>query len=239
MSERILVVDDNPDTAQYTRVMLERQRYDVEVAGSGREALDRAAIKRPDLMLLDLLMPGLDGFAVLQALKSSRLLSRIPVVVFSARRARADVARAIEEGAADYVAKPIDADVLVAKVRSVLQQTSQTQEPEGEAVRFAECAVNEPGHLAIPGDVDAVSEHGVLFFTRVGFDPGQTIELSTPLFERLGIRSPLARIASRTPEARDGRPGFLYWMELVGLPEADRQRLRRHVLLAANDPFRS
>jgi CheY-like chemotaxis protein len=239
MPERILVVDDNPDTAQYARVMLERQRYDVEVAASGREALDRAAIKRPDLMLLDLLMPGLDGFAVLQALKSSHLLSQIPVVVFSAKRARADVARAIERGAADYVAKPIDADVLVAKVRSVLHQASKAPEPDEDAGRFAECAVSEAGHITIPGDVDALSENGVLFFARVCFEPGQTIELTMPLLERSGIRSPLARIISRTPEARDGRPGFLYRLELVGLPEAERKRLRRHVLTAGNDPFRS
>lgn len=238
MPERILVVDDNPDTAHYARAMLERQRYDVEVAGSGREALDRAAIKPPDLVLLDLLMPGFDGFAVLQALKSSRLLSEIPVVVFSAKRARADVARAVEGGAVDYVAKPIDADVLVAKVRSVLRGRSKAEEPETDAIRFAERAVSEEGHLTIPGDVDAVSENDVVFFTRVCFEPGQTVELSTPLFERLGIGSPLARIVSKSPEARDGRPGFVYRIELVGVPEAQRQRLRRHALVTGNDPFR-
>jgi len=228
MSKRILLVDDNPDTARYARMILNRQRYDVEVATSGRQALDMAGASQPNLVLLDLRMPGLDGFAVLQVLKSSPTLKKIPVVVLSGKRKREDVARAIREGAADYVTKPIDEDVLLTKIRSVLQVEDGTEEPEEDSSRFAQRVVNEEGTVTIQGQVEVASENEVLFFMQIRLEPKQSVELSMPLFAQLGIEHPLARIVSRSPGERDGHPGFFYCMELVGLPEADRQRLRKH-----------
>jgi CheY-like chemotaxis protein len=115
---RVLVVDDEPDVLLMLRMSLEDEGYDVVLAPDGQAGLERLAEHRPDLVLLDLMMPVLDGWAVLE--RKKRDGDDTPVLVLSAKSDPADIDRALALGAVDYVGKPFDLDRLMALVASVL-----------------------------------------------------------------------------------------------------------------------
>jgi two-component system, OmpR family, KDP operon response regulator KdpE len=119
MSGRILVVDDEAEIRRALRTGLGYQGYDVQAVASGEEALERAATWRPDVVLLDLGLPGLDGFEVLSRM---RRLGRTAVIVVSVMPGQKDKVRALDLGADDYVTKPFGMDELLARIRAVLRR---------------------------------------------------------------------------------------------------------------------
>jgi DNA-binding response OmpR family regulator len=108
INARILVVDDDRVIQQLLKVNLELEGYAVEVADDGEEALAQFELFRPDLVLLDIMMPKLDGWEVCRRLKSDPDSARVPIVLLSARAQEADVQRGTELGVAAYVTKPFD-----------------------------------------------------------------------------------------------------------------------------------
>ena len=118
MTVRILVVDDEPDVLLMLRMSLEDEGYEVVLAPDGQAGLERIAEQRPDLVLLDLMMPVLDGWAVLE--RKRRDGDDTPVVVLSAKSDPDDIDKALALGAVDYVGKPFDLDRLMALVASLL-----------------------------------------------------------------------------------------------------------------------
>ena len=119
MVERVLVVDDDETIRRTLRINLRARGYEVEVVGSGRDALSTLEDAPPDLVILDLGLPDLDGVEVLSVLRRT---SRVPVVVLSARHQSDDKVEALDEGADDYVTKPFGMDELMARVRSALRR---------------------------------------------------------------------------------------------------------------------
>jgi DNA-binding response OmpR family regulator len=119
---RILVAEDNPITAEMISVRLASAGHEVMVATDGRQTLERAASGNPDLILLDVMMPELDGFQVLQELRRDPLLGAIPVVMVSARSQEHDILLALSMGAEDYVTKPFSFRELLARVDRVLSE---------------------------------------------------------------------------------------------------------------------
>jgi CheY-like chemotaxis protein len=116
MNHRILVVDDEPDVQQFLRLVLEGAGYAVECAGDGQEAIRKIALECPDLVVLDIMMPVMDGWAVLAWLRGRGAPPPV-VVVLSALE---DGARALEEGAAEYLAKPFRVEQLLAVCSRIL-----------------------------------------------------------------------------------------------------------------------
>lgn len=104
----ILYAEDDPEQIQMMRMYLEKKNFTLVEATDGREAVDKIKALQPDLILLDLLMPRLDGFGVMRAIKSSPHTARIPIIVLSAWPTRSNRRRAAEGGAADFVAKPYE-----------------------------------------------------------------------------------------------------------------------------------
>jgi two-component system KDP operon response regulator KdpE len=119
MSGRILVVDDEVEIRRALRTGLGYQGYDVQAVASGEEALERMAAWRPDVVLLDLGLPGADGFEVLSRM---RRLGRAAVIVVSVMPGEKDKVRALDLGADDYVTKPFGMDELLARIRAVLRR---------------------------------------------------------------------------------------------------------------------
>jgi diguanylate cyclase (GGDEF)-like protein len=128
MSERILVVDDDPDILQFVRLNLELDGFEVELAGGGGEALERASASPPDLMLLDVMMPEIDGLTVLRRLRSDPATANIPVIVLTARSLAEDRVKGLDLGADDYITKPFDLEELIARVRTVLRRSQQMRD---------------------------------------------------------------------------------------------------------------
>ena len=127
MGAKLLVVDDEPRTAQITAELLRRAGYAVDVAISGTEALERVRLDSPDLMLLDYEMPDMEAPEVLDSLRSGADRVPFPVIILTgARSAPGDQVLGIERGAADYIVKGTDRQVLLARVRGALRERAPT-----------------------------------------------------------------------------------------------------------------
>ena len=119
---RVLVVDDDPNVAEVVGRYLEREGFEVELLGDGQLGLERALAEPPDVLILDLMLPGLDGLEVCRRL---RALAPVPVIMLTAKGDEADRVLGLELGADDYVAKPFSPRELVARVRGVLRRTAK------------------------------------------------------------------------------------------------------------------
>jgi DNA-binding response OmpR family regulator len=116
----VLVADDDPDILALVRFRLERDGYEVLSAPDGETALDRALARPPDLALLDVMMPRLDGYEVTRRLRAHGPTTTIPIILLTARVQEHDVARGFEAGADDYVTKPFSPQVLGERVQAAL-----------------------------------------------------------------------------------------------------------------------
>jgi adenylate cyclase len=117
----ILVVDDVPDNVQIVQLRLESQSYGVITAGDGAEALEKVRSELPDLILLDVMMPGIDGIETVKRLKADPSLPFIPVILLTARSDTKEVIAGLDSGADDYLTKPFDHGALLARVRAMLR----------------------------------------------------------------------------------------------------------------------
>lgn len=120
----VLVVDDEPDLLELVQYNLAAAGYDVTCVGSGEEALAAVGSVRPELVILDVLLPGMDGLDVCKTLKGDAQTSAIPIVMLTARGEEADIVTGLEVGADDYLAKPFSPRELLARIKAVLRRNS-------------------------------------------------------------------------------------------------------------------
>ncbi|KPJ69875.1 hypothetical protein AMJ44_02100 [candidate division WOR-1 bacterium DG_54_3] len=123
-TKKILVVDDEPDVASLLTLMLKSQGYNVIAAGDGQEALEKARAEVPDLIVLDIMLPKLDGYKVARMLKFDEKFSHIPIIMLTAKIQEKDRKTGLEMGADAYVTKPFDTMQLLEKVKEVLSEKS-------------------------------------------------------------------------------------------------------------------
>jgi len=119
MSSSVLLVDDDLETLELVGTVLERNGYTILAARSGAKALEIAHKEIPDLILLDVMMPGMDGYEVLNRLKGDEATATIPVVIFSARNQIDDQLQGLEAGAEDYIPKPVQVQDLVKSLEKI------------------------------------------------------------------------------------------------------------------------
>jgi two-component system OmpR family response regulator len=140
--EKILVIEDEPDIAEVLQYNLEKEGFDVETARRGDTGFDAVRRDNPDLILLDLMLPGIDGLELTRMLKRDPLTSRLPIVMLTARGEEVDRIIGLEMGADDYIAKPFSPRELIARVTAVLRRTQALpprQKPPGaDRIRFGE-----------------------------------------------------------------------------------------------------
>jgi two-component system, OmpR family, alkaline phosphatase synthesis response regulator PhoP len=140
VSKHVLVVDDEPKIAAIARDYLERAGYRVTVAGSGPDALASARTRQPDLVVLDLGLPGLDGLDVTRALRKR---SNVPIIMLTARVEESDKLVGLELGADDYVTKPFSPKELVARVRAVFRRVEAAAAP-ADVIRAGDVTLDRP-----------------------------------------------------------------------------------------------
>ncbi|RLF34747.1 MAG: response regulator [Thermoplasmata archaeon] len=121
MSRKILVVDDDPGVVELLRFIFSSNQHQVITAKDGRQALEKAKIEKPDVIFLDIVMPEMDGIETLQKLKSHRETSSIPVIMITGQQQITDIERCFSEGAADYILKPFDKNLVLKKLEDVLK----------------------------------------------------------------------------------------------------------------------
>jgi len=125
---RILVVDDDVDIARFVEMNLAMEGFDVIVAHDGEEALDLVSQRSPDLVILDLMLPVMDGIEVVKRLRADAMTSALPIIMLTAKGQTADKVLGLTEGADDYIVKPFDTFELVARVRSTLRRNQEFRE---------------------------------------------------------------------------------------------------------------
>ncbi len=141
---RLLVVDDEPDIVELLTASLRFAGFEVESAATGAEALAVAAAFRPDLIILDVMMPDLDGFAVLTRLRQEG--QRVPVVFLTARDATEDKVRGLTNGADDYVTKPFSLSEMIARIGAVLRRASGEMDEAASRLTFADLELDADTH---------------------------------------------------------------------------------------------
>lgn len=147
--QRILVVDDDASVTSLLKRGLSYEGYAVDIAGSGAAGLALAREHAPDLVILDIMMPGIDGLEVLRRLRAGD--ARLPVIMLTAKDAPSDQVQGLEIGADDYVVKPFSFEVLLARVRALLRRW-QTNHPL--QLRFADLVFDTAGHRVWRGEHD-------------------------------------------------------------------------------------
>lgn len=157
---RILVVDDDPTVTSVLKRGLAFEGYGVDVASSGQQAISMARDKAPELVILDVMMPGMDGFEVLARLRNAE--PNLPVLMLTARDGPDDQVKGLESGADDYVVKPFSFAILAARVKALLRR-SETEHPD--VLRFSDLSLDTGTKRAGRGtrDIDLTStEYEVL-----------------------------------------------------------------------------
>jgi two-component system alkaline phosphatase synthesis response regulator PhoP len=163
---RVFVIDDEPDILELVRYNLAQHGYEVAGARSGEEALVQMRSRPPDLVILDLMLPGLDGLEVCKALKRDQRTAAIPILMLTARGEEADIVTGLELGADDYLTKPFSPRVLLARIKAVLRRQRRTPVAE-DAILTRGPLVIHPGRHEVFVDEQPVlltpTEFGTLY----------------------------------------------------------------------------
>lgn len=155
MADSILVVDDDEDIVRVIRVNLQLEGYEVEVAHDGQEALDKALDSPPDLVLLDIMMPRMDGLTALKRMRSHPSLASTSIVLLTARGLTEDRVNGLELGADDYITKPFDVVEMLARVKAVLRRA--------KSARDTSPLTGLPGNFRIGQEIEDRIEAGAPF----------------------------------------------------------------------------
>jgi two-component system KDP operon response regulator KdpE len=144
---RVLLVDDEPRILRFLEIKLKALGYEVLTAGGGLEALEQAQAQEPDMVVLDVIMPGMDGF---ETLKQIRAFSSVPVIILSAKEGNTDKIRGLELGADDYLGKPFNPDELVARIEAVRRRLASAGERKVvDTIDLGHVTVNLKKHLVV------------------------------------------------------------------------------------------
>ena len=168
--ESILVVDDERDILELVEYNLSKEGYSVVTVETGEDALGAARRKLPDLVLLDLMLPGVDGLEVCRTLKADPNTAQIPIVMISAKGGEADIVAGLELGADDYVTKPFSPRILMARVKAVLRR-DQGDDTDGKStIKIRDLTIHPGRHQVIvedrPVDLTASEFRILLFMAR-------------------------------------------------------------------------
>jgi two-component system alkaline phosphatase synthesis response regulator PhoP len=169
MTKTVLVVDDEKDIRDLIAYNLSKEGFAVLTAGDGNEALQKLADHKVSVVVLDIMMPGMDGFEVCRRIRSKETIANLPVIFLTARSGEADQIIGLELGADDYIQKPVSPRVLVARVKSILRRSDM---PEASTLQ----GENSAEHIAVDGiDIDRAAykvriDGSEVFFPRKEFE---------------------------------------------------------------------
>jgi DNA-binding response OmpR family regulator len=153
---RILLIEDNPDIVEIVRFNLEREGYALSVAGDGAAGLEAARQQSPDLILLDLMLPRMDGLEVCRELKTRAATAAVPIIMLTARSAEADIVAGLDAGADDYVPKPFSPRELLARIQAVLRRSRALPRPAAKSLESEGLSL-DPEKVRVQADGEEVS----------------------------------------------------------------------------------
>jgi len=171
----VLVVDDEKDIRELLEYNLGKNGFKVQCVASGEDALREARAKAPDLVLLDLMLPGVDGLEVCKRLKNDKRTAGVPVVMLSAKGEEADVVVGLELGADDYITKPFSPRVLLARVKAVLRRREEAAEADKDAaIEVGPVRIIQSRHEAfVSGEAVALTALEMRILAALARSPGR------------------------------------------------------------------
>ena len=186
MSKKILIVDDDALMRRSLAFNLEQSGYQVNTAGSGEDAIKLAMLEPPDLVLLDIGLPGMDGLESLNELKQK---INVPVIFVTARQRKLDEVIGLELGADDYITKPFDMDVLLAHIKAVLRRSRQILEPNSDdlLIKVGDLEIDPAAHtFTISGNQIELSPREFDLICAFARRPNQVISVDDLLRQAWG-----------------------------------------------------
>ncbi len=144
---KILVVDDEPEAVELLEFNLKQAGYAVSTAGDGAEALKRARTQTPDLIVLDVMLPEMDGFEICKSLRLNPATAKVPIVMLTAKAAEIDRVLGLELGADDYLTKPFSPRELLLRIKKILSR-GQVEEKMRDQLRYGDLLIDVPRHIA-------------------------------------------------------------------------------------------
>ncbi|MBX2986986.1 MAG: response regulator [Bdellovibrionaceae bacterium] len=217
---KILIVDDQKSVLLTLEALLSKEGHVVTARENSRDAIDALSREPFDLMITDAIMPGSEtGYALIRTVRLDPKLSRLPIVLLTGKREKADVEKGIQSGADDYIVKPVDPEILFAKIAHLLDRSAH------QKTTFAEAPAAAKGVWDTKTEIISVSELGLTIRSGLAVPLGSLQKLDSPLFEEIGIPRPILRIVAcdehKTPE-----PHFVVQSHFVGLSEKELMPLR-------------
>lgn len=211
----ILVVDDEPAIVRLVRAKLHADGLSVIVAGSGEEAIATVERERPDLVVLDVMMPGIDGFETLRRIRAKR---QTPVILLTARVGDADKLRGLQSGADDYLTKPFNPDELAARVAAILRRTAGATPVSREVLRYPGVEIDlERRRVVVRGEEVRLSRTEWELLSQLGANAGKVM-LHGELLSRIWgpefrsevhyLRTWVSRLRTKLATGPDAAPLF-------------------------------
>lgn len=216
----ILIVDDQQSVLMTLEALLKSDNHLVTACTNAIDAMDKLSKEPYDMVISDVVMSvGGTGLALLRTIRSQPKIAKIPVILLTGKREKTDVEKGIQAGADDYVVKPIDPTLLLAKIKDILSRKVQ------EAPRFAEAPVHMKAEMETKTEIVSISELGCTLKSNVFASPGSLIKIHSDVFKDIGISNPTLRIVSVDEAA--GADGFRKFTgNFVGLSEKELTPLR-------------
>ncbi|MEE4310578.1 MAG: response regulator [candidate division KSB1 bacterium] len=149
MKARIMIVEDDPDICEILKYNLEQEDFSVELHQDGKEAMDDVFKSPPDLILLDLMLPGMNGLEIARIVRKEKETRSIPIIMITARSEEMDILQGLEQGADDYVTKPFRPREVIARVKALLRRKLRD---EDEIFQFKDLTINFSRHLVYTSD---------------------------------------------------------------------------------------
>jgi DNA-binding response OmpR family regulator len=189
MSNRVLVVEDDPDIAELVARYLDKAGYISSRVSSGRDALDAVRSKPPDLVVLDVMLPHVDGLEVCRLLRADAKTASIPIIMLTARAEESDRIVGLELGADDYLAKPFRPNELGARVRALLRRAQRLDAPSSKPLIYGSIAVDSDRHVvSLDGVETALTAKEFLLLTYLLQHRGRVLSRDVLLEQVWGYR---------------------------------------------------
>jgi CheY-like chemotaxis protein len=217
---KILIVDDQKSVLITLEALLVSDGHVVVSATNAIDAIHHLTQEPFDLVITDAIMPGGgDGYALTRTIRKQPTVSKIPVILLTGKREKSDVEKGIESGVNDYIVKPIDPELVLAKVANLLATKKQ------DGPQFQEAAVKLKAEWETKTEVVAVSELGLTVHSNIPMPPGKILKMNSTVFSEIGIEKVPMRIDSCT-ELAPPDEGYKVVTHFVGLTEKELTPIR-------------
>lgn len=217
---KILIVDDQRSVLLTLEALLKSHNHSVVSCTNAMDALHTLTSEPFDLVVTDAIMPGgSDGFALTQTIRHHPVLGKIPVVLLTGKREKSDIQKGIDVGVSDYVVKPLDPELFLAKIEKLLASNKK------EVSSFAEASVAMIAEWDTGTVVQQVSELGLQLETHIPLPVGKILRLHSDLFAEIGIAPPPLRIDSCVDASGDGGK-FKIQAHFIGVTEKELAPIR-------------